>query len=312
MALEHGQNGRPPVSAAPISRVVAVINPLSGAGLDSSAATSGVAIVRESLARVGLTPTVHVTERAGHARELAAAAVRDGADLVIVWGGDGTFNEVASALVGSATPPGSSLRGRATGLQRHSAYRAHRRRRCSTCCPRRRARSTSARSQAGRFSTSPASASTRTSPDSSTSAVEAGAASGRTSRSAFARAGRTRRAGTTWSSTAIAARSPRCSWPSPTVAEYGMGACISPGALLDDGWLDATIVEDRPAVVRFLDARHLATRTIGRARRVLLRQVRSAIVTGGGTDAVSPRRRAWRDRGYVEIGMMPGALRVRA
>jgi len=41
---------------------------------------------------------VFVTEGRGHARELAKAAVRRGARLVISWGGDGTLNEVASAL----------------------------------------------------------------------------------------------------------------------------------------------------------------------------------------------------------------------
>ena len=41
---------------------------------------------------------VFVTEQAGHARELARAARAGGARLVVAWGGDGTVNEVASAL----------------------------------------------------------------------------------------------------------------------------------------------------------------------------------------------------------------------
>ena len=45
---------------------------------------------------------MHLTERGGHARELAAEAAANDADLVIVWGGDGTVNEAGSALVGSA------------------------------------------------------------------------------------------------------------------------------------------------------------------------------------------------------------------
>lgn len=39
-----------------------------------------------------------VTERAGHARDLALGAVARGAQVVCAWGGDGTVNEVASAL----------------------------------------------------------------------------------------------------------------------------------------------------------------------------------------------------------------------
>lgn len=41
---------------------------------------------------------VFVTERPGHARELTHAAIGRGASLVVAWGGDGTVNEVASAL----------------------------------------------------------------------------------------------------------------------------------------------------------------------------------------------------------------------
>ena len=39
-----------------------------------------------------------VTERAGHARELTQAVLAQGVTTVVAWGGDGTVNEVASAL----------------------------------------------------------------------------------------------------------------------------------------------------------------------------------------------------------------------
>lgn len=44
---------------------------------------------------------VLATERKGHARELAARAVHGGATRVVAAGGDGTVNEVASALIGT-------------------------------------------------------------------------------------------------------------------------------------------------------------------------------------------------------------------
>ena len=50
------------------------------------------------LARRGLDPQVLVTERPGHARELTQALLAQGATTVVAWGGDGTVNEVASAL----------------------------------------------------------------------------------------------------------------------------------------------------------------------------------------------------------------------
>ena len=73
-------------------------------------------------------------------------------------------------------------------------------------------------------------------------------------------------------------------------AEYGMGACLSPGAKLDDGLLEATVVEDRPALARFIDARHLALRTIARAPRVRSPGSERQRQPAGRADAL-PRRR---------------------
>ena len=42
---------------------------------------------------------IRLTERGGHAHELALEAAASGADLVMAWGGDGTINEVGRALV---------------------------------------------------------------------------------------------------------------------------------------------------------------------------------------------------------------------
>jgi YegS/Rv2252/BmrU family lipid kinase len=41
---------------------------------------------------------VFITERPGHARELAVAATARGIATIIAWGGDGTMNEVATAI----------------------------------------------------------------------------------------------------------------------------------------------------------------------------------------------------------------------
>jgi diacylglycerol kinase family enzyme len=61
---------------------------------------------------------VFVSERRGHARELAAAAVARGARLLVAWGGDGTVNEVASVIVHRETALGIVPAGSGNGLAR--------------------------------------------------------------------------------------------------------------------------------------------------------------------------------------------------
>ena len=59
-------------------------------------------ISQRVLSEVGEVYTAE-TRRRGHATALARAAVRNGTDCVVVLGGDGTLNEVATALSGSET-----------------------------------------------------------------------------------------------------------------------------------------------------------------------------------------------------------------
>ena len=64
---------------------------------------------------------VFVTTHGGHARELAKTAVAAGARLVIAWGGDGTINEAASALAFGHVPFGIIPAGSGNGLARELA-----------------------------------------------------------------------------------------------------------------------------------------------------------------------------------------------
>src|SRR5262249_57507206 len=56
-----------------------------------------------ALARHGIGVTLLPTARGGDATRLAAQSVNDGAEIVIVCGGDGTINEAAQSLVGTET-----------------------------------------------------------------------------------------------------------------------------------------------------------------------------------------------------------------
>ncbi len=94
-----------------------IINPISG-GVSAEAARARAELASAIVDRHGDPAEVFVTGRAGHARELAKAAVAQGARLVMAWGGDGTINEVASALVFGDVPLGIVPAGSGNGLAR--------------------------------------------------------------------------------------------------------------------------------------------------------------------------------------------------
>ena len=81
-----------------MSRAVIIINPISGPKRRGTGAER-IDLATRAFERLGVNGEIRVTERAGHAHELALEAAASRAELVIGWGGDGTINEVARALV---------------------------------------------------------------------------------------------------------------------------------------------------------------------------------------------------------------------
>ena len=75
-----------------------IVNPISGTEAARKRAKKVVLALEEEFKIKGIK-----TERAGHATELAKQAVNDGIELVVAVGGDGTVNEIASALAGTNT-----------------------------------------------------------------------------------------------------------------------------------------------------------------------------------------------------------------
>jgi YegS/Rv2252/BmrU family lipid kinase len=94
-----------------------IINPIAG-GARPGAAGARAALARRTLASRSETVDIVITERRGHAHELARSAAMRGARLVLAWGGDGTMNEVASALAFGPTPFGIVPSGSGNGLAR--------------------------------------------------------------------------------------------------------------------------------------------------------------------------------------------------
>lgn len=108
-----------------MTRARIIINPISGPKRRGTGAER-VELATRALERLGAQGEIQLTERAGHAHELALEAAASDADVVIAWGGDGTINEVGRALVqrgqaGGRTPalgiiPGGSGNGLARQL----------------------------------------------------------------------------------------------------------------------------------------------------------------------------------------------------
>ena len=97
-----------------MSKVLAIINPISGTGSKKN--------IPDLLARA-YAPLEHellltYTKAAGHAEQLARRAAEEGYDHVIAVGGDGTVNEVARGLVGSKTALAIVPKGSGNGLAR--------------------------------------------------------------------------------------------------------------------------------------------------------------------------------------------------
>ncbi len=67
----------------------------------------------------GLNARSVLTERVGHASELARRAVENGVGRIVSVGGDGTMNEIAKVLVGTKVPFGLVPMGSGNGLARH-------------------------------------------------------------------------------------------------------------------------------------------------------------------------------------------------
>ena len=96
-------------------RIVFVVNPISG----TQGKKAILKWIDERLDRSIYDYSIVKTEYAGHASQIAAAAVQDKVDIVVAIGGDGTINEIARSLVHTETALGIIPCGSGNGLARH-------------------------------------------------------------------------------------------------------------------------------------------------------------------------------------------------
>lgn len=92
-----------------------IVNPRSGTADKDRIIKSAI----ETLLEAGICVETAMTERPGHATELAADAAADGVDIVVAVGGDGTVNETARGLCNTSSTLGIIPTGSGNGLARH-------------------------------------------------------------------------------------------------------------------------------------------------------------------------------------------------
>ena len=270
-------------------------------------------LARTVIASFNESVTIAVSERRGHVRDLAAAAVASGSRLVIVWGGDGTVNEAGTALMNTATPLAIVPSGSGNGLARELGVPLD-----------------PAAAIAKALTTPPR-------------AIDAGELGGRPFfnlaglgfdarvASRFDRAGRrglatyvrvsarelmTYRAATYWidpgSGSGRGEMTPRRALlvAFANSPQFGNGARIAPSARVDDGLLDLVVYEERS---RFSTLRVLPRLFIGgieKVRGFSIRQVERARVESDAPITFHVDGEPAQGGTVIEARVLPGAIRV--
>lgn len=270
-------------------------------------------MIEAAAARRGLSVDVRLTERAGHATLLAREAVERGCGSIIVWGGDGTLNEVGRALIGTPAVLGLVPAGSGNGLA------------AALEVPREPSRAID-----DAF-------------DAPARRIDAGVIAGRPFFNV---------AGVGFDAHVAAlfnqrAKGARGGWPYISIGiregfkyracdyaltldgeprrvhallivfangpEFGLRTRIAPGARVDDGLLDAVVVSDPGFVLaRFWHARHLATGNPQRASIVSRKSVKQATVQVEGEVPFHVDGEPGVTAGPIEVTIIPSALSVRS
>lgn len=99
----------------PEKKVCFIINPVAG----RKRKTGIEEVIRKNIDSEKFQFDIRLTQHAGHAGELSRDAVNRQFDIIIAVGGDGTINEVATALIGKKVILGIVPLGSGNGLARH-------------------------------------------------------------------------------------------------------------------------------------------------------------------------------------------------
>jgi diacylglycerol kinase (ATP) len=95
-----------------------IVNPHAGASVKSTVPSYLEQYLNHRRFRYG----IKYTNKPGHAIELAQEAIAEGCTTIVAVGGDGSINEIASALVGTDVKLGMLPAGSGNGLAMHLGY----------------------------------------------------------------------------------------------------------------------------------------------------------------------------------------------
>lgn len=295
----------------PAADVVAIVNPLSGAGATPGVAAQRAALLTARFAGAGVSGAVHLTERPGHAGELAQSAVASGARIVVAWGGDGTINEVGSALAGTSAVLAIVPAGSGNGFASEIGVSAVPDKAIDVALHGR-DRPIDAGEMEGRLFFNIAGI--------GFDAVVAQQfnlqALGRRGMGPYVRIGLRE----TFRYRAVRYRIVLDHEEMVTDAlliafangrEYGNRIRLAPHARMDDGRLEAMVVEDRRPLARLWSGRHLALGTADKAPRVIARSIQSARVEADGELLYHRDGEVGRAQGSITVRIREKALTVR-
>jgi YegS/Rv2252/BmrU family lipid kinase len=291
-----------------IHRAGIVINPVSGArGRRSGEGPARADLARHVLDAIGVAGEVVVTTGPHQAGTIARDLVSRGAEVVIAWGGDGTINDAATPLIGTATPLGIVRSGSGDGLGRTLGV-------------------PEAPEEAIRLALSGASR-----------AIDVGYLGGRHFLNVagigfdaavgqrFNAVGRRGQAGyllrvleTVWTYRARRYRirlehetsdATRFVVAFANGRQYGGQLMLAPDADPADGWLDAVIVDDGAPLTQIWRMRRLAVGVRKPAKGIFRYRVREAAIAGDRL-VCHVDGEAFEASGELAVRLVPGALRV--
>jgi len=294
-----------------IPEIVAIVNPLSGAGATTGVAEARLALLHSRFAAAGIDGRVHLTERPYHAGELARAAVASGARGVIAWGGDGTINEVGSVLAGTDVVLGIIPAGSGNGFA-HELDLPSQPDAALEIALAGKPRPIDAGELEGRLFFNIAGIGF----DAVVAEQFNARTLGRRGMGPYIQIGlretfryraaryRIRLDGEEFHTNAllIAFANGR---------EYGNRIRLAPHARLDDGKLEAMVVEDRTPLARLWSGRHLAMGTADKAPRILARSIESARIETDGEMLYHLDGEIGRATGSISVRIRPHHLIVR-